>query len=297
MKTDGEKSLWSLRELLESPEICQPRTAVVPYLAWAGRVTLLSGLEKLGKSTLATAATVAVSRGGFFLDREARPGRVLILSLEEHMNDVVARLESHGANPDSVFVADRTPGDPASGLGLLVEESSPDLVVIDTLAALADSRGPDPGDSSAWTRIMGGITRVAREDGPAILLLHHARKRDGAYRDSTAIGAGVDVIAEMREGKKANWRRITCRGRWRLDDLEIAFDDDEVGPSYSLIGRQSVADQVVEALRGSNGLGARELRKVVGGRATEVDKACDELIEDRRVERTRHGRKCHYRLL
>ena len=45
--------------------------------------------------------------------------------------------------------------------------------------------------------IVQSLTHYAHESGVALILVHHGRKADGKYRDSSAIGAAVDVILEM----------------------------------------------------------------------------------------------------
>ena len=44
---------------------------------------------------------------------------------------------------------------------------------------------------------MRPLVRIARDTNCALVLLHHAGKSEGKYRDSTEIGAAVDVIVEM----------------------------------------------------------------------------------------------------
>lgn len=52
-----------LREWLENEELLRPPPVVVPLLLHQGRATLLSGREKIGKTTLVACAVSAASRG------------------------------------------------------------------------------------------------------------------------------------------------------------------------------------------------------------------------------------------
>ena len=52
----------SLAELLADPSLLQPPTIVADRFAWRGRVTLLAGREKSGKSTLSAFLVASVSR-------------------------------------------------------------------------------------------------------------------------------------------------------------------------------------------------------------------------------------------
>src|SRR3989442_1659644 len=76
---DGRSPLLrSLAELLTDPDALKPPEAVVPRLAYRGRVALIAGREKLsGKSTLLTAGAAAVTRGTDFLGERCAAGQVL----------------------------------------------------------------------------------------------------------------------------------------------------------------------------------------------------------------------------
>jgi RecA-family ATPase len=62
-----ESTAHTLRDWLGDPEILKPPRVIVPHLAVEGRVTLLSGREKIGKSTLAAGAVAAASLGASWL--------------------------------------------------------------------------------------------------------------------------------------------------------------------------------------------------------------------------------------
>src|SRR5690606_23929425 len=96
-----------------------------------------------------------------------------------------------------------------------------------TLGAFANAfseRNIEPGDSAAWTRVMMVILEITRLYS-ASLLLHHSRKSDGAYRDSTAIGANVDVIMEMF-GEGDEPRTLKSRGRFPIPEVRIKLEED-----------------------------------------------------------------------
>ena len=60
---------------------------------------------------------------------------------------------------------------------------------------------------------MSELLGLAQSSGAAILVLHHAGKKDGEYRDSTEIGAGVDMLIQMPGGIKGNRQRLEAKGR------------------------------------------------------------------------------------
>ena len=111
-------------------------------LAWAGRVSLLHSREKVGKSTITTAMTAAVTRGKSFLEQPTRQGPVVWFS-EEHPADVRKRLEQWGADCSCVAFGgrlDKSPESPAS-LKSLVTQIKPVLVIVDTLTKWAGALG------------------------------------------------------------------------------------------------------------------------------------------------------------
>ena len=92
---------------------------------------------------------------------------------------------------------------------------------------------------------MAAIARTARDTNAALVLAHHTRKSDGRYRDSTAIGAGVDVIVEMRAGNEPEVRRLQARARWPVEDLTVrltANGYERAAGGLSIDARKASAD-------------------------------------------------------
>ena len=278
----------SLTEILADPAATAPPVAVTSRLAYRGRTTLLAAREKLGKSTLARAISAAVSRGRPFLGEATAGRRVLYLALEEHVADVVRGLTDFDVDPDHVFLLDRV-GDPFSDLEAQLEPIAPDLVVVDTLAAFVESLGLDPGSSSAWTPVMARLARMARDTDSAILILHHGTKRDGSYRDSTAIGAGVDAVLEMSEDTSdASVRRIRARARFPAGDFAIRLVGEPGGterPRYEAsAGEQSLAARVYVDVEGHPGTSTREIRDRVTGRSADITTALERQLDKGTIE-------------
>ncbi len=267
-------SLRTLEAILSDPDAMKEPEPVVPRLAWPGRVSLLAGREKLGKSTLAAAGAAAASSGRKFLGEPVKAGPVLWVGLEEHLGDTARRFQTFGANPQRVHVLDRL-AHPQRDLAAAVEQTGAVLIVVDTLAAFSESMAPDPGSSTAWTPIMAKLTRLARDSGAAVLLLHHARKSDGKYRDSTAIGAGVDAVLELQPGEEASIRKVEAKGRWMIEDCAVRLD----GSCYTLAaGELSVDARVLLFVENNPGCSMRQLREGVSGKATLTDAAASQLL-------------------
>ena len=282
----GDDSLvvHSLEEILKNPDALAPPAVVVPRLAWAGRVTLFAAREKDGKSTLAGAAAAVVSSGGLWLGDVTERGSVVWVGLEEHQSDVARRLHDWGAHPGNVWIADPLSGvsDPIPSIQQAVTRIKPRLLVIDTLAALVSSAAPDPGNASAWTPLLVGLTHISRSTDAALLLIHHARKSDGAYRDSTAIGANVDCIAEMSADSQAKEvRKMRCRARWPVGDYSLRL----AGVHYELVGGELTLEaRVLACVKANPGSSLRKVREGISGRAQDTAATVHRLVRGGLIE-------------
>lgn len=264
----------TLAEILEDPTTLLPPDPVIPRVAWGGRLTLLAGREKDGKSTFATAAAAAVSQGEIFLGERCPMGVVLWVMVEEHPNDLAQRAVRHRTRDDGLFVLE-FPADPLTDLEAAVRSIRPVLVVVDTLYTFVCNQVRDPNSPAEWAIVLSRLTRLARESSAAFLLLHHARKSDGHYRDSTAIGAGVDVILEMDRGEDENTRRFKAQGRWGIANFAVRLAAD----GYDLVaGKLTLDMRIYHYVDQHPGSSLVAVREGVGGKATEVDDALYRLI-------------------
>lgn len=275
----------SLREIQEDPDTHQELEAVTPRIAYRGRSTLLAAREKDGKSTLLRGVLAAVSRGSVFLDSRCAYGRGLLVAIEEHVGDVARSLTTFGADWDRVFVmtpADFHNRDPIEVIAEAVADLKPDIVGIDTLAALVSllPSVPDAGDSARWVPIMTRLTQIARGNDTALVILHHARKSDGKYRDSSAIGGGVDAILEMKEGKGGT-RVVDGRGRWAIDKFTFLLRNDRFEIVDAELG---VPERILLYVEGSPGCSQRNVEENVRGRRQEVRDVISELIDSGALE-------------
>lgn len=285
--------IHSLADLLTNPSILQPPDIVVPRLAWAGRVTLLAAREKTGKSTLAAAGCAAVSWGHYHLGGFVNVGNVLWLSADnESLHDQIARFQRFGAEPKNVYLWENWDHQPESFLNS-VRDYRPRLAVVDTLAGFAALSITDASSSAAWTPLMLDIKRTANETGAAILLVHHANKSDGRYRDSTAIGAHVDCILEMEaDDHDSTLRRIRARARWYVEGYAFRL----LGDTYALADHAgpTVTERIVHYVRGNPGCSKNAIRAAVRGRHSELDHELGVLEQQGVVENQGATNRCRY---
>ena len=267
----------TLGELLADPTILDPPTPLIGRLAWPERVTLFAGREKLGKSTTVMAAVSAFTAGRSWLGERTERGKALVFPLEDHPGDIARLLDAFGADHERTLIDREVVS--LEHLASKCQKHQPDLVVVDTLPALVAHLAPESGDGAAWTTIMQALTRIARA-GPAVIVNHHGQKATGSYRDSTAIGANVDVILEMREDSTdESVRRIKARGRVAVSNYAIRYHAGD-SPYFSLAdGKLSLETRVLAYIERNPGQPKSNIADEVEGRRADI------LAVIRRLER------------
>jgi len=129
-----------------------------------------------------------------------------------------------------------------------------------------------------------------------VLLLHHSKKSDGAYRDSSAIGAAPDVVLELRRPTDGSNRRelIVAKSRWPLADLTLELGEN----GYQLVRRTDlgVEAQLLLFVQQHPGCSKTELRDGVKGKHEAVEAALGRLLAKGAVRNTGAGTKHQYTL-
>lgn len=285
----------SMADLLASPALLEPPAQMVPNLVLAGgRVTLLHGREKLGKSTLAGAVVAAASTGGAFLGGSCTPATVLVVCLDEPVADCVRRLRELGADPARIYVRDSLAG--PSFLARDIAATGATLVLLDALKDLLRGRVQSENNASEVDAAVAPFLAVHRATGASALWLHHAGKANGGreYRGSSSLGAAVDVLASLsappRPEGDDEWddpdveadpeRRLEVVGRgirWRG---RLRFD----GGRYELAtGAPTLADRILTAVARSPGASGNAICGAVGGRREKVLATVIDLVTDGRL--------------
>ena len=189
---------------------------------------------------------------------------------------------------------------PLQELELAICETEPDLVVIDSLAAYVELAAPASGEASSWKALLGPLTRLARKYNMAFVIILHSNKgKDAEYRDSTAIGAEMDMLIEMREGDVPGVRIFNPKGRWRVDLFSVIYEEQEgdVPPSFRLAhGELAVDQKILLFLKANPGSTKRAIRDGVGGRSTDVDGAIFHLLKSKRIEDKGDDRRSEFHI-
>ncbi len=211
---------------------------------------LLAGAPKRGKSWLALALALSVTRGEPFLTMDTMRGAVLYLDLESRQHRVKQRLDTlciAKDMPDNLFFSHEVP---TMDMGLLPQLAQwvarcPDtkVIIVDTLARVKGAGKGGENVYEADTRIMGEAQRFALDHGLCLLFVHHLRKQSGFQtRDvyemvsgSTGItgvcdsvlvltGARTESEAQLHvSGRDVTSRQLALRfdaGRWTLENTD-----------------------------------------------------------------------------
>ena len=258
---------FMLRELYERPELLEPPPAIVPGFIYADRFTVLPCREKGGKSTLM----------GFLAADCSHYMRVLWLGLEEPLGDPVRRFKLFGADPDNVLIIDRLVGGHADALNA-IDRFDPPVIFLDSLSKWGDGVVTDWNASAQVTPLMAQLAEVCHHGHRAILASHHAKKSDGHYRDSTAIGANADLLLEMfPDEADPNVRRFSPMGRMTLEPFALCY----TGSGFEQVGGHvAVRDRVLAFVEANPDSSKRRIREAIRGSNPLVDQALDQLARD-----------------
>ncbi|MCC7354532.1 MAG: bifunctional DNA primase/polymerase [Anaerolineae bacterium] len=171
-----------------------------------GTVTVLAGVQGVGKTTLGLALAAALTRGEKWGDGTLAPtGRVLYIPAEGVDSEVGEKLVRAGAEAVDVLVAeDGTYLTVANDYEtILAHAAGYDFIILDSLTAhaLADLR-----KSEQARGFMNRLGELARATGAARVVLHHLRKRtvldlgEGISQDRVRDSQDILAAARMAWG-------------------------------------------------------------------------------------------------
>lgn len=197
--------------------------------------TLLGGKKKLGKSWFCLQAAQAIATGADCLGRSVAPGRVVYICLEDGKRRLRQRLICAHAHRglDVIYVFRFPKLDNSEGMGRLldlIEEQSPRLLIIDTLAA-AKSGKTEENAAGPMADLGNALRAVAQHYRLGLLATHHHGKLTGGdpgddLRGSSALAAAADVNLGLYRGEGG----YTFKGEGRdMDNLSLPVSFDAHG--------------------------------------------------------------------
>jgi len=177
-----------------------------------GKITILQGDPKVGKSTVALDLAARVTRCGVMPDGRSSPGDapagVVVLTAEDGLADTVRpRLDATGANvslvmtfgPDEHILIPRDAGKILAA----IKETAAKLVVIDPMAAFLEA-GINSWQNTSVRAALAPVAKIADETGAAVLAVDHLSKASGRaaiYRGNGSIAFAAAARSLLMAGK------------------------------------------------------------------------------------------------
>ncbi len=198
--SSDSKDIIDVKDLMEME--FPPIKWVVPDIIPEG-LTLMSGREKLGKSTLLLGLCVSVSTGGVALSaKKVEKGEVLGLFLEDNPRRLQKRIKkiTLGSIVDlsSFRLQTRWPRVDQGGLEkldrYLSENPNTRLVIIDTLKMWRSSKGSNKGIYDQDYESLAPLRELSDKHNTAILVTHHNNKAENPENPFDAVSGSTGLL-------------------------------------------------------------------------------------------------------
>ena len=213
-----ETNPWAVFRPVDVEELFSQSADEVPWIIKGflarGTLSLLVGPPKVGKTTLSYQLIESVALGHEFLGQEVTAAKVLLLGLEEHKRDIIARLrENSGESLNGKVKVEfgPLPFSPIihEEMARYIEKEQIGLVIVDTIPAWWGLT--DENDASEVLRKGIPLLHIIRRTDAAWLGLGHTRKSGGGHgqdiRGSSALAGLVDVALSMKRTESGGTER------------------------------------------------------------------------------------------
>lgn len=217
---------------------------LVEGLMIAGGTSILAGVPKSGKSTIARQLGVGVAKGNHFFNRGVSKGKVLYLAMEESaelLSEQFKRIGLTDTDDMLIHVGPVMGGNMLDNLKETIIATNAKLLVVDTLLLLA--RFNDINSYKETYEKMSEFSMIARSTGCHILFLHHQKKGEDRGQDSisgsSALQGSVDMFMVLNTVKgRDQYRKLTSwqRGGTRFNNTELKYNADN--DTYDLSASQ-----------------------------------------------------------
>jgi hypothetical protein len=162
-----------------------------------GTLTTISSESGAGKSWLAQSFCEGVHYGEPVVGLACKQGVALYVDAEMGSTMFVGRLRSSGATGREYEYIDAMGLDVSRADDLAwfrgqIQEVSANLVVFDSLRALAPSKAENDSDDMA--PVVSNLRKLARDTGAGIILIHHKGDGEKLFRGSTTIRDQSDAL-------------------------------------------------------------------------------------------------------
>lgn len=244
---NGKPPIFNTKQFGEDPEFWlhddlmntrfSPQPWLVEGLIMDESLTILGGMQKLGKSWLCLQLAQAVAGGKSFFGKNAEQGEVIYLAIEDGARRLQDRLRKQATSLGLPIVwYTKFPKLDDGGLPILMELCSrrPRLLVIDTLAA-AKSGKVDEQSSGPMGDLGNMLRQLAQHYRLSIVIVHHHGKTVSGdpghdLRGSSALGAAADVLLGLYRVRR------TAEGEMN-EEGGMLDPEDGTPPEFWLKGR------------------------------------------------------------
>jgi hypothetical protein len=156
-----------------------------------------------------------------------------------------------------------------------IEAVRPLLVVVDSLVAYSRGLIADANNAIQTQAVVQGLTDLSHQTAVALILIHHARKADGKYRDSSAIGGAVDIIAEVFppdefQNTDPTRRRVRPVGRVPARGVDFRYDGRHYTVADPSETKGPLDQRITAVVRDRPGCTMNDVAEAVGERRPEV---------------------------
>jgi AAA domain len=242
------------------PEPTSPDWLWHGFLA-AKNITLLTGLWKLGKTTLVSLLLARMESGGVLAGRCVRPGRAVVVT-DEHklfwaMRGQLLNIAPHARVLSQPFPGRRpTPDDWQNLIAYLDayrHEEGLNLLVIDALASFLTGSENDPATVLRWLHALRRLTA----GGVSVLILHHPKKKapapGHAARGCGALTRAVDINVEMEALTRGipieDRKRVLCGySPWPETPRRLVIELTADGTDYLVVGQRPATSMRTDGL-------------------------------------------------
>jgi len=212
-------------------------------------LNLVVGREGSLKTWLAMYWAYSVAEGLPWLDRESQAGSVLYLDAENPRPVFLARLHAVGGSNNLAIWRWQDENFPTclNDPRLLKAAQHFKLILIDSLRRFM--RDLDENSANDMSRLTGDLRQLTRW-GATVIALHHAGKDPSkAYRGSTELGAGVDVVMTIKKIGQQNLELAVPKTRYHEEpEISLAITRTPDRPTFRELGGSTSSSSQSTAL-------------------------------------------------
>ncbi len=234
---------YSEEEILSQPDPSWLIEAIIPEQSFV----VLVAPPGMGKTFIVLSMLYALRYGSPWLEKQTiktpvlyaygEGGGGLKLRIPALLEDIL--------DPSVIYFCDELPNlTSTEDISTFMEKLKsanppPKAIVLDTLARAFV--GGDENNAKDMGQLVAGVSRLVRETGATVILLHHTTKNTGRMRGSSALEGAADVIMELG-GKE----RDVCLSCTKMKDAEPFKDIPMVLQTFPLPNEKTTLFPVLE---------------------------------------------------